>query len=738
MKTTFRKVLMLFLAAAIVQSACIITAVTPVQPTPNLPTPITATSSPNPADTQMPPPEGVYPPSFASYNEIASRLPQTFNGGGYTLPLDMSQVDNPAEVEFSETQLNLLSKNGFVVTEPVPGQFREFYQIYEQGRYSAAPVFITTDSIYHVYHLIFDKMLRDLETERFITDLKMLTSAMLAATYQQYQTLRSTALEEPALRNVAYFAVAAQLLGLPDAVPPEAADLVSAELALINAASDAAISPIWDRPDLPPDQKLIEVYGQYKPRGHYTRSEALKMYFKAMMWYGRLTFRLNDDFETRRALLLTQALRTATVSDGSSALVKWKNIYEPTVFIVGKADDLGYLEYGALSDQIFGQDPNLSEFADPTLFAQFKQATESLPPPQINSMWVWIWQDQEQVTKGFRFMGQRFTLDAYVFGQVLWRKVGTLNDPRGLPKGLDFFAALGSEEAYTILDDMGETHYANFDTQLNKVKTEVASLGIDSWTQNLYWSWLYSFLPLIEIKGSAYPPFMQTEAWTRKSLHTALGSWTELKHDTILYAKQVMAEMGGGGNPTPPHGYVEPDPQAYARLLSLTQMTYDGLQSRSLLSELTSGNLENLISELSFLKDISERELAGEAITDDEYWHIQYWGGILEQFTLKAADTTGNDDRDLSDQKAALVADVATGIDAEGNLLALEEGVGQPTFIYVVLPDAPLRIAKGAVYSYYEFTVPSSGRLTDEEWQAQVENGTNAPQPDWTQLFIAP
>ena len=738
MKTTFRKVLMLFLAAAIVQSACIITAVTPVQPTPNLPTPITATSSPNPADTQMPPPEGVYPPSFASYNEIASRLPQTFNGGGYTLPLDMSQVDNPAEVEFSETQLNLLSKNGFVVTEPVPGQFREFYQIYEQGRYSVAPVFITTDSIYHVYHLIFDKMLRDLETERFITDLKMLTSAMLAATYQQYQTLQSTALEEPALRNVAYFAVAAQLLGLPDAVPPEAADLVSAELTLINAASDAAISPIWDRPDLPPDQKLIEVYGQYKPRGHYTRSEALKMYFKAMMWYGRLTFRLNDDFETRRALLLTQALRTATVSDGSSALVKWKNIYEPTVFIVGKADDLGYLEYGALSDQIFGQDPNLSEFADPTLFAQFKQATESLPPPQINSMWVWIWQDQEQVTKGFRFMGQRFTLDAYVFGQVLWRKVGTLNDPRGLPKGLDFFAALGSEEAYTILDDMGETHYANFDTQLNKVKTEVASLGIDSWTQNLYWSWLYSFLPLIEIKGSAYPPFMQTEAWTRKSLHTALGSWTELKHDTILYAKQVMAEMGGGGNPTPPHGYVEPDPQAYARLLSLTQMTYDGLQSRSLLSELTSGNLENLISELSFLKDISERELAGEAITDDEYWHIQYWGGILEQFTLKAADTTGNDDRDLSDQKAALVADVATGIDAEGNLLALEEGVGQPTFIYVVLPDAPLRIAKGAVYSYYEFTVPSSGRLTDEEWQAQVENGTNAPQPDWTQLFIAP
>ena len=32
----------------------------------------------------------------------------------------------------------------------------------------------------------------------------------------------------------------------------------------------------------------------------------------------------------------------------------WQNIYEPTVFIVGKADDLSYIEYGALSDPVFG------------------------------------------------------------------------------------------------------------------------------------------------------------------------------------------------------------------------------------------------------------------------------------------------------------------------------------------------------------------------------------------------
>ncbi|MGA2488600.1 MAG: DUF3160 domain-containing protein [Anaerolineales bacterium] len=742
MKSTFRKILWVFLALALVQGACLcglpslFGTATPTTGVPNAPTPSQSTEV---ATTQPTlPPAEIYPPPFATYSEVSVSLPKTFSGGGYTLPVDLSQVKDLDLVDLTSSQRTLLAQNGFVVTTPVPGQYREFYQIYESGRYNDMSMFITTDSVYHVYHLIFDKMLRDLETGTFITDLKSLTTAMLASTTAQYQSLKGTSLEDAALRNTAFFAVADKLLGLSDAFPAEANNMVNAELTLINAGSAATFSPIWDRPDLAQDMRLIEDYSQYIPRGHYTRSEDLKMYFKAMMWYGRMTFRQVDDFETRRALLLVQALRTATASDGTPAVTLWQDIYEPTVFIVGKSDDLGYIEYGALSDKVFGTDPDLSKFADPALFAQFQELTKTLPPPQVNSMWVWIEQDKEKVTKGFRFMGQRFTLDEYVFGQVIWRNVGTLEDPRGLPKGLDFFAAMGSDEAYNILKDMGETKYANYDTQLTKVKSELAALGKDSWTQNLYWSWLYSFQPIIAPMGSAYPPFMQTQAWTRKDLQTALGSWTELKHDTILYAKQVMAEMGGGGPEQPPHGYVEPNPEAYARLLALAQMTETGLQSRNLLSDLTRDNLDNLVSQLTFLQDISQRELTGGTITDDEYWHIQYWGGTLEQFTLKAADTTGDMERDLSDQKAALVADVATGSNDLNTLVVLEDAEGQPTPIYVVLPDSPWRVALGAVYSYYEFSVPSAGRLTDEAWQAQVEAGSNPAQPDWTKLFIAP
>ncbi len=335
-------------------------------------------------------------------------------------------------------------------------------------------------------------------------------------------------------------------------------------------------------------------------------------------------------------------------------------------------------------------------------------------------------------------MGQRFTLDAYVFGQLIYRKVGTEQKPRGLPKGLDYFAATGSGEAYIILDEMGETGFENFDKQLTKVKNEIAALGVDSWTQNLYWAWLYALQPIVAPKGESYPSFMRTQPWARKDLQTALASWTELKHDTILYAKQVMAEMGGGGPDEPPHSWVEPVPEAYARLLSLALMTRAGLSERNMLSGQTAGNLDNLISELQFLQKIAEAELNGTPISDDDYWHMTYYGGILEQFVLASADTTDPMDRDLSDQKSALIADVATGLAPNGTLAALEEATGQPTLMYVVLPDQPWRIGTGAVFTYYEFTVSVSDRMTDEQWQQMVEEGTNPPQPEWTNLFISP
>ncbi len=692
------------------------------------------------------PPPNVRGPGFAAYTKVLVKIPSSSDGyESYTLPVEPSRLGNYTRFSFSAEQESRISQDGFVVA---PADWLEFYQLYESVRYDELPVFITTDSVYHVYHLIFDKMLRDLEREHFEPDLRALTTACLQSALAIRADLQGSDLADEALWVAAYFAVADALLNPQAVAPAEVADLVAGELALIEAHAGLQPSVIFNQScpadcdpcdSTPPIECLnqpcmCEDYSQYVPRGHYTRSEQLQRYFRAMMWYGRINMRLESAGETRMALLITHILRNTVVNGELSGDV-WARIYDPTVFIVGKSDDLGFHEYGALWDAIFGPDAPPSAIADESKFNAFVGAARQLPPPQINSMWVYIWEDKEQVTQGFRFMGQRFVIDAYIFEELTWREVGEMGNERWLPKGLDVMAAMGSEEAYTILEELGETAYPNYPEQMQKLRGELGSLEIDSWTQNLYWTWLYSFHPLLEAKGAAYPPFMQTQAWARKDIHTALGSWTELKHDTILYAKQVMAEMGGGPPPEPPHGWVEPNPEAYGRLLALTRMTQEGLESRGILTDNTHSNLMRLDSLLVFLLDAAERELAGEALTTEDYHRIKHYGGELEAITLAAADQDGEGRPFFEDNEgAALVADVAT----DPNGYVLEEAIGRVFEIYVVVPDGNggVHLAQGGVFSYYEFPWPMGDRLTNETWREMIEAGETPDRPEWTTRFI--
>lgn len=671
--------------------------------------------------------ENVHLPPFAEYEEFPVRLPDK-TASDYALPLDKNSLKNLSSYNLSPAQEAKLLQNGFVVVDPIDSDYNEFFQIYENIRYyENQTAFITTDSIYHVYHLLFDKILRDLERESFTTALTNLTQGLLQASLQQYQSVTGTPLEEAALRNTAFLAVAARLLDSSAEIPEPARQLAEAELKLIEARESVAVSPIWDQPSQADALKYREDYSQYIPRGHYTLSEQLERYFKAMMWYGRMTLRLRDGQETQRALLLSHILRSQPELEKS-----WNTIYQATTFLVGKSDDLSFHEYGVLADQVFGANPDLLQYADDNKLGAFMNAAEALPPPQVNSMWVWIDEDKEEAIKGFRVMGQRFTLDAYVFGQVTWRNVGTLDTPRDLPKAMDFMAAMGSDEARQILTEMEEFAYANYEKQLDKVTGEVASLETDSWTQNVYWNWLYTFKPLIELKDERYPSFMRTQAWNRKELNTALGSFTELKHDTILYAKQTMAEMGGGEMEQPPQNYVEPNPLAFSRLRSLAVMTMKGLDANQILSDHSRASLENLINLLAFLQTIAEKQLNGDGISPEEYGRLVYFGGELEALTLAAADSDNPSDRNLYDQKAALVADIATGMNR-----VLEEAIGRPALIYMVSPDAPHTIHMGAVFSYYEFEVAPADRMTDETWREKVDNKDLPPLPRWTESFIS-
>ncbi len=654
--------------------------------------------------------------AFASYESVTASLPAEYSG--YTLPLELSAVSNLDAHGFGDAQMSYLEANGFVVA---PTDYREFYTLYQSASGQQKPVFVTTDSVLHVYHLLFDKVLRTAEEEYFVFDLLNLTRGMLWASQDQLQALQGTTLEDVARRNVAYFAVALKLLDPQAEIPSQVTGEVAEELTRIEAHEGFAESTI-----LPGYE---EDYSQYVPRGHYTRNETRQRYFKAMMWYGRINFRLKELDETRSALLIAQALSQLEI-EGEPASRMWERIYEPTVFFVGATDDLNIYDYQNLMTEVYGAVPEAPDaFLDDDLVQDFIEAARQLPPPQINSMWVWVWEDREEATQGFRFMGQRFVIDAYVFQQLIYSNV----EGRFLPKGLDVLSAMGSDEAFSLLDEMGETQYPGYVEQMEKVRGEIAALEMDSWTQNLYWSWLYALRSLIEVKGEQYPVFMQTRAWLHKDLHTALGSWTELKHDTILYAKQAYAELTAMPPQAAVRGYVEPNPEAYARLAALTRVTLDGLGQRGLLTSEDKDSLEYLETVLLSLKTIAEKELAGEGLTDDDYYFIDSYGDVLEGLTIAAADKS-EPGGSLDEEEAAVVADVATDPNS-GQVL--EEAVGRVFAIYVAVEtEGHLAVAQGGVFSYYEFAWPMSDRLTDEAWREMLESGQAPSRPEWTSSFI--
>jgi hypothetical protein len=678
--------------------------------------------------------------SFADYKlEPSSVIPAVQS---YQTASGLSNVSNRDDYTLSASAQALLEQNNFVAQFPTGDQYKQFFQLYEDGRYDQKPVFVTTDSVLHVYHLIFDKLLRDTETKYLIPYLQSLTTALVNETQTQYNSVKGTGAEAAARRNLGYLSVAAKLIDPNFSVPAAVQTEVNADLAQIAAHASIGASAVMGIGDPDP---YLEDFTQYVPRGHYTRSDELKRYFTTMMWFGRITFRLKSLEETRSALLLTQALQSAKVGDQDAATL-WSLIYDPTSFFVGKSDDLTYRDYAPLMAEALGTNANAVTTADDTKVAAFQELAKSLAGPKVNSMVVFIDEDKEAVTKGMRLMGQRFTLDEYTFGQLIWREVGTDAKKRWLPSALDFSAALGSSEAYSILDSQGDTQYAKYPAQMDKVRGQIASLADSQWTENLYWSWLYSFRPLLEPKAanSGYPSFMTNQAWTRKDLNTVNGSYTELKHDTILYAKQVMAEMGGG----PPDiikGYAEPEPEFYARIAALIGMTRDGLMSRGLLEkpanefEVSDYNtLQTLYNTAIDLKHISEKELSNTPLSDDEYSLIQFYGGTLEHITAAAADPPDPNNPanvDINDQDAAVVADIATG--GEAGEMALEEGTGRIMEIYVVVPiDGKLVLTRGGIYSQYEFIQPTSNRLTDEQWQAQINSGDLPALGDW-KTFIA-
>ena len=656
--------------------------------------------------------------------------PATARVPAYTLKTDLSNVQYTKFLpKLSAAQRKLLLDNRFVA-RPTPDE--QLFYIYENNAYRKIPSFVTTDSVMHTYHIFYDFTLRCIEKEHLFSAVKELSRRMLDANLTALKTPHPPKITDALTRNAAFFAVPLLVMGEKPALPTTVQSLANDEVAKIEAHADRAES-LTD----------AEVnYTQFVPRGHYTRSEDFKKYFKAMMWFGLVP--LDIDYQTDhypRAILMALIMVEQLMHD-QQARTCWRELYDPTVFYVGKADDLSYDQVAALIDKVFGAG-TLDRFDNAAKITQFRELTrKTLPAPGIQ-----LYNSGEGGGQGrqFRFIGQRFIPDSRILQELTWNKVGTEKNKRYFPYGLDVFAVLGSKRAAQLLDDKyQQPQYAHYLEQRKKLQGEIAAMAPKDWRQNLYYGWMYCLQPALAPSPPGYPAFMRNDAWTDKSLLSALGSWTELRHDTLLYAKQSdVAECGDSDESKPPPplpGYVEPQVAVYERLAWLLKLNKAGLVQRNLCgakSELAA-DFDQFTDLVTFLENASRKELRNEPLSDEELRAIKAWGGSLENMMLSLNGLMGDNSRswwdiqNKTDRSMALVADVHSAMSD-----CLEEAVGNAAEIWVVVPyKGTLVITRGATYTYYEFKQPAANRLTDEAWQEQLKQGKAPALPDWTRSFL--
>lgn len=693
-----QRLVRLLVVCAVIVAACSDDDTATTVPLTTMTTPVTSTA----ATTSTLPPIDVGPPGLDLIFPSVELPTGTWSGPEWPSSLEA--------VAFADAVPGALTArliaDGFAIdgTATSPHLAYLYDSIYP---YAGRPVFVTTDAVYHHWHLVFDRVLREVEEGSLLPVLERLTAAMVDATRAQRTELSGTSAANAASRAAAHWEAVATLLeidvGAIDMLAQTEVDLVLEHTQWVGSPTLGG--------DCPTYLGSCVDYSLMTPRGHYTRTPGLTRYFRAMSLLGNGSAAIGDPEAMRTALLIARTLAT-----DESRSADWATLFHPTAFLVGVSDDYTPFELAAAAASVapeWADDPGV---LGTDLLGEVAAALTALRPVQIDPQLASV-----------RTMGSRFVIDSWIYDG--------LSDPavpgRVQVTPLDLAAAFGSDWAYAPLADVG---FAGYPEAMEAARAAVAARTAHEWGRTAYDAWLYSLQPMWLSHGEAYPPFMRGDAWTAKAHQTGFGSYAELKHDTILYAKQGMAEGDMEPPPAVTH-WVEPDPAALERIANTARLVRDGLNQLGLLAGVTDdpfttlGSLDLMITIADRLTGIAKQELAGIAIGADDN---EFLGEIGGWFTTLLAATSSEG---VIDDHGGLIADIFLDVSTD---TVLEVGTGDFNSIYVIVPDGAggFQVATGGVYAYYEFWQPREERLTDEAWWLQIDADTLPERPWWVREYL--
>ncbi|MGA9408480.1 MAG: DUF3160 domain-containing protein [Bacteroidota bacterium] len=671
----------------------------------------------------------------------------TFSAETYTVCSSAKYFDSiNIHYSFTAEEQSLLNKNGFVVTERLKRNSfgNAFLEIYNDD----LPVFVSTDAILHALHMSCDGILMQTESNILSEKLDTLLSALRA----QLPSIASKYSSSPSMKQMVndvdvYLTVPQILLG--KAASPtfsENTTVVNQLLGLIKAEQPASFSLFSSTP------RTID-FSQFTPRGHYTLTPLLTSYFQAMMWLGRTEMYLiapeSADPPQTDADIQRQTIDAVLVSEITEAAAKdslLQEIDSIIQFFTGESDNVTLPNIHTLVKETTLA--SADQLLDTLTWKNFQDTLAQKPYAfqRINSQILMsdpMDLDQIKPAASFLLLGQRFVIDSYVTGNVVYDKIiyDNMKIKRMLPSTLDVLFSLGNNAAAQILKP--ELDQYMYSSNLSALRYLVDSYEPSFWESTVYNGWLNSIRALNPpADRSALPPFMQTAAWWQEKMNTQLSSWAQLRHDFLLYAKESYSGSPGCSFP---ESYVEPIPQFFDAIKLFAQNAATEFQGPLLQNYQAANYFTTMTCIADTLGSISRKEVSATPLTDAEKSFLKrmlytVMEGCVSTFDgwyphLFYTGATGLEQHDM------VIADIHTApTDADGSPVGwvLHAGTGPLNLAVVVadLPDGTTTAFIGPVLSYYEYLATNFTRLTDQEW-ASMYNVAPSLRPSFVNLYLA-
>lgn len=656
----------------------------------------------------------------------------------YTVESDLSNIKNISDFQqLSELDKYMLSSNMFTIKKSEE-YFEQPFELYEKNKEECIPNFITCDSILHVYHLMYDYILRNVESERLIGELKIFTEGAFQKSLMVYNGVNEKKAKDAALKNVAYFGIAMRLMGidLPGGIPLEANRIIDNDVKKVRIRWGNGTSEIFPY--------LID-YSKYIARGHYTRDAEFNNYFLTMMWYGNTPL-MFDTYDAKSGTYSRMDEQIAMAVIMSSVILcddnlrsLWEDIYGVTAAFCGKGEDANLYDMSDIIRVMYGKNIDLNKIWDNTMIQKVYELTKqryNLHAGETIAGRINISNTNVKTQVQFRLMGQMYNVDTDIYSSLASSNNQETGLGKQLPNGLDIPSAFGSEEAFSVLQEQaGEIETLDqFPSNVRRLRGVFSGISGDnpldySFNNSVFWA----LKSIIKPHSSGYPSFMLNSSWSNKNLLTFAGTVSDSRHPTYLVSKQaenVEKEESPEqiiGFP----GYVEPEADLYSRLEYMARYMKSFLSLNNYQIPGIYNALDCFTASVSFLNRISNKELANISFSDEEAERLKDYGEELRLLSLCMVE--GKSDLKCWDTIPIVDRNMASVYDAYAwGSNVMQTAIGPPDCIYVVIPyEDKLYLTRGGVYSYYEFINTASRKLEDKEWQSMLRDGKEIEQQIW-------